>query len=300
MNRQTAIIIGFAAILGILAGGPASAANDTSPDGRYSFALESGGTALPTYYFNDYTWVEGYRGSTYAIRVYNHTGNRVEAVVTVDGRDVVSGREGDWRNNRGYVIEPWGSVLIDGFRNSFSRVAEFYFTDVADSYAARMGSDADVGVIGVAIFEEERPVPRPQPKPIITRRNGRTGTGYGAGPAKSAPESPAPAARGQAECCDDLSIDADAAKRERQGIGTGYGDYRYSPASKTEFERRSRRPDARLAIYYDDRSGLISRGIIREPRPYPRPLPHPRPFPCNDDPAFAPPPPPSPVYREYR
>jgi len=261
-------------------------AGASSPGGEYSVRLESpSGRALPTYYHRGTTYVEGHWGDRYSIRVSNHTGRRVEAVVTVDGRDVISGSEGDYRRSRGYVIAPWGSVLIEGFRTSWSGVAAFRFTDVGDSYAARMGSAAHVGVVGVAIFEERERV-RSRRIPYADDRD--LGTGYGgySGTAKSAP---APSCEAE----DSLASGAGGStRRARQGIGTGYGENTRSPASETTFVRRSsRRPDARLALYYDDRDGLVARGVIR--RHYYRrdPVPEPNPFPESPDPGFAPPPP---------
>ncbi|MFO8071924.1 MAG: hypothetical protein R6V85_08615 [Polyangia bacterium] len=283
MQRQLNISIALvsAAALLLLAGTARAQRRSgaVSRGGDYSVSLESvGGGSLPTYHHRGETWVQGSRGQRYAIRVRNHTQRRVEAVVTVDGRDVVTGRSGNYRKNRGYVIQPRGSVRIDGFRTSWSGVAAFRFTDVEDSYAARMGGSRNVGVIGVAIFEERRPNYRPPP-PIVRRKRG-VGTGYGVGGARSA-ESAAP------RYLDDET---------RQGVGTGYGEDRYSPASETSFQRRSKRPNARLKLYYDDRRGLIDRGVI--PRPWnPRPR-DPDPFPDNRDPGFAPPPPSRPYYWE--
>ena len=98
------------------------------------------------------------------------TGERVEAVVTVDGRDVVSGELGNYKRQRGYVIEAYGSVVIEGFRQSLDQVAAFRFTDIGNSYSARRGSGQHVGVIGVAVFKEYQPRrARPQPTPIATR-----------------------------------------------------------------------------------------------------------------------------------
>ena len=55
---------------------------------------------------------------------------------------------------RGYIIGPFATVEIDGFRRSFDEVATFRFGAVHKSYAAQKGDDRNVGVIGVAFFEE--------------------------------------------------------------------------------------------------------------------------------------------------
>src|SRR4030095_5495103 len=95
-------------------------------------------------------------------RIVNHTGRRIEAVVSVDGRDVVDGRSADFRNKRGYLVARYGQVGLHGWRRPHAQVAAFRFSTVADSYAARTGSAREVGVIGAAIFPE-RHVPRPRP-----------------------------------------------------------------------------------------------------------------------------------------
>ena len=275
----------------------ANAANDTSNDGLYSFQLEADGISLPTWHWNGYTYVAGRQGQRYNIRVFNHSAQRVEAVVTVDGRDAISGQPGDYRQNRGYVIDAYSSVLIKGFRTSWRDVAGFYFTDIEDSYSARMGSAQHVGVIGVAVFEEKTQRHRKYPVYVAPapRKRG-LGTGYGHS-RSTAPQESEAAKSARMDAAE--SMDGDGAPASRRGttrkpapsqhIGTGFGSNEYSPASSTEFNRKSRRPNARLSIYYDDRENLIARGVIPQPRR--RPSPQPNPFPRNTDSGFAPPPP---------
>ena len=99
------------------------------------------------------TYVVGEHGDRYMIQIRNHTGNRVEAVATVDGLDVIDGRAGSYRK-RGYIVGPFATVEIDGFRRSLDTVATFRFGSVRNSYAAKKGSSRNVGVIGVAFFHE--------------------------------------------------------------------------------------------------------------------------------------------------
>jgi hypothetical protein len=75
-------------------------------------------------------------------------------VVSVDGLDVIDGENGDLRK-RGYVVPPHGDVKIEGFRTSTADVATFRFSSVDGSYAGKKGKARNVGVIAVAIFEEE-------------------------------------------------------------------------------------------------------------------------------------------------
>src|SRR5439155_19145072 len=100
------------------------------------------------------TYVLGQLGQRYTLRVVNHSGRRIEAVLSVDGRDVVDGRPADLRSKRGYLVPAWGEIDIDGWRLSNAQAAAFRFSTVADSYAGRTGSAREVGVIGAAIFPE--------------------------------------------------------------------------------------------------------------------------------------------------
>ena len=103
-------------------------------------------------------YIEGRPGHRFAVSLHNVTGQRVLAVLSVDGVNAISG-ETAGSSHAGYVLEPYQQVEIRGWRKSYSDVAEFYFTDLPDSYAARTGRPQNVGVIGVAAFREKRPAP---------------------------------------------------------------------------------------------------------------------------------------------
>ena len=129
---------------------------------------ESGDTA-PTYPHRDRFYVAGSSGERYTIRITNPTANRIEAVVSVDGLDVVDGEAGDLRK-RGYVVPPYGETRIEGFRTSHEDVATFRFSSVSNSYAGKKGVARNVGVIAVALFEEQVEVHQQQ---IIVNENYR-------------------------------------------------------------------------------------------------------------------------------
>ena len=225
-----------------------------------------------------YSYLLGQRGRPYAIWLANRTDVRLEAVVSVDGRDVISGRRADFREDRGYVLDPGEELRVDGFRRSLDDVAAFEFASPAESYAERMGDGSSVGVIGVAVFEEDRPGPPPAP---IAGGGDRYDEERRVAPAQS------PAA---------LGATADRAAAEEPGLGTRYGRDRSSRAEIVPFHRLDpERPVEILSLFYDDREGLEARGIEIEPAtPDPRdrcggPDPFPG-VPCDD--RFAPPPPP--------
>lgn len=76
----------------------------------------------------------------------------------MDGVDVINGREAS-RSNSGYVLNPYESLKIEGFRKSNSAVASFTFSKPEDSYAANSdhGSIQNAGVIGTVIYALEAP-----------------------------------------------------------------------------------------------------------------------------------------------
>jgi hypothetical protein len=96
----------------------------------------------------------GAAGQRYSIGIENHSSARFEVVASVDGLDVIDGDEAAF-HKRGYVLEPFSSVMIDGWRTSQQTVAAFRFGSVADSYAERRGMGRNIGVIGAAFFHEE-------------------------------------------------------------------------------------------------------------------------------------------------
>ena len=116
--------------------------------------LDEYGQSLPAYHVGGRAYVLGQPGRRYSIRIDNRSAYRFEAVVSVDGLDVVDGREASL-SKRGYVVGPGGSTTIEGFRTSTTQVAAFRFGAVGTSYAAQTtGSARNVGVVGVALFAE--------------------------------------------------------------------------------------------------------------------------------------------------
>ncbi len=230
--------------------------------GAYSVeAVDEWGRTLPAFDHRGRSYVLGGLGDRYLLRFRNGTGRRVEVVASVDGRDVVDGRPASLAR-RGYVVEPWGVLTIDGFRVSQDAVAAFRFSTVPRSYAARKGDARDVGVVGVAVFPERslRPGPPqvpwtpPYPRPYPQGSNGAPASGgrSDAGPPPSA--APAPGS-GVARA------PSRSKAAERPGLGTEFGEEHASRVEATRFERASARPEAVLTLRYDDREGLLALGI---------------------------------------
>lgn len=137
------------------------------------------GQTLPTYYHRGATYVLGEMGQRYNVRLTNSTGERVEVVLTVDGRDAISGDLGDYRNQRGYLVAPYSSIVVDGFRRSHSEVAAFRFTTRSDGYSSRRGTPQHSGVVGAAVFRESQPQVYAPPQPVYPYPGHPYDGGYG-------------------------------------------------------------------------------------------------------------------------
>jgi len=103
---------------------------------------------------NGKRYVIGEAGRRYSIVVRNNTDVPLEAVLSVDGLDVIDGKPAAF-GKHGYVIAPYATLTVDGFRQSMDAVAAFRFGAITESYAEqKYGDTRNVGVIGLAIFHE--------------------------------------------------------------------------------------------------------------------------------------------------
>jgi hypothetical protein len=202
------------------------------------------------------------------VHIVNPTPGRVEAVVSVDGLDAIDGKRAG-TGKRGYIVPAYGDVTIDGWRTSLSAVAAFRFSSVRDSYAGRTGQDRNVGVIGVAFFRERpRPAPTWRPRYDISK-----GPVPSAAPPAAQP-APAPASRSAAPSDSEYGGAGGAAAqnapraeaKERPGLGTEFGEAHSSYVEEVTFARADASPMNVAQVFYDDRDGLIARGIPVHPR----------------------------------
>lgn len=229
------------------------------------------GQRLQTYSHRGKTWIAGNPGEAYSVRLTNRSGGRVLAVLSVDGVNAVSGETASARQS-GYVLEPWASAEVRGWRKSLEEVAQFYFTSLSDSYAGRTGRPDNVGVIGVAVFSEyhePRPLPGMQPRLEAPAPGAAAGQSMAKEAARDAEAASTPAESA-----------APSAKRSRPvpdtRLGTGHGAREHSPTSYTEFRRASETPAEVTTLYYDSHANLVARGIIARTPYYGRPEPFPR------------------------
>ena len=187
------------------------------------------------------------------------------------------------------MLDPWGSVEIAGWRKSIERTAAFYFTDLGDSYAARTGRPQNVGVIGVAVFQEKSEANRlsragPARPPGCSeagaaagaqgRARGRaTGLAAGAGPGSAG------AGASDAASPDELRGMMQDGARTLGKLGTGHGRSEESRGDAVvTFERATATPAETVAIQLrparepdrDGRAAAAGPPIARaRPNPFP-------------------------------
>ena len=193
------------------------------------------------------TYYGGSIGQRYKIVVTNNTYGRIACVVTVDGRNVLDNKPGD-PDGQAMIIGANQAYAFEGWRTGLDAVAAFRLVDVAQSYAAKTGDASNVGIIGVAMFEEKRAE--------HSYLHSKSLDSFGGGIMRSA----APAARSMSP--------------RPASAGTGFGERVESRVTTTTFERSTTQPADELVIYYDTISNLIEQGIFA-------PLGGPDPFPAR-------------------
>jgi hypothetical protein len=194
------------------------------------------GQTLPAWPHRGQHWLEGVPGHGYALRLTNLTGARVLVVVSVDGVNVVSGQDAR-TDQAGYVLAPWQTTEVTGWRKSLQEVAQFVFTDLQDSYAARTGRPDNIGVIGLAAFGERAPV---LAGPPLYKSDARSES------ARAAAGAPEPRAEVAAP----------------QRLGTGHGERAWAPVDHTQFVRAGSAPQQQLQLRYDTRAQLVAQGVL--------------------------------------
>jgi hypothetical protein len=244
------------------------------------------GSVLDAVAFQGRHYVAGRPGARYAIRVTNRSAERVLAVMSVDGVNIVSGQTAAW-NQGGYVLQPWASHEITGWRKSSHEVAAFEFAALPDSYAALTGRPNDVGVIGVALFRERvaRP-PQPAAPPLSRQDGGARSMAEGGARDTPAAEPAAKSATPAAPAAADAARGPTFERSER--LGTAHGAREHSYAGTTSFVRRSVHPAEVVSICYDRHENLARAGVFAPP---PVVWPQPAPFPASRSAGFVPDPP---------
>ena len=256
----------LAAALALTALSPGTAAMADPAPADLQVVDRDSGQPLPVWRHNGRLYVAGEPGARYSLRVANHTNGRVLVVLSVDGINIVTGESAGF-DERGYVLEPYQSCDLSGWRKSTTEVAAFSFAPLPQSYAARTGRPADVGVIGLAVFRERRLIeplavsPRPLPAPPMWRRAAPLAAP--APPALGVPSPPSAKALEAATASGSRIARRDSSTAVvTERLGTAHGAREWSVSEEVSFVRATRYPQSVQQIEYDTYDNLVAGGVI--------------------------------------
>jgi hypothetical protein len=224
-----------------------------------SMQVEIDGRAMPLYASTDggRHYVEARAGARYELRLANRTGQRIAVKVAVDGLNVISGERDHAGPDRMYVLSPWESTNIRGWRTSLTSVRSFTFVDEVRSYASRTGkANGKMGWIEVTVFQERHPIAMdggaerrsrnegaPEAQEEKDERSRDRADAAGAAPSAKAQAAPAPG---------------------RSFPGTGWGDPMHDRVQMVEFDAEPT-PVENVTVRYEYRAALQALGVL--PRP---------------------------------
>ncbi len=217
------------------------------------------GRRLHEYHARGRVYVEALNGAEYEVRIHNPSPHRVAVALSVDGLNTIDARRTTAWNASKWVIEPYGSITVSGWQMSPQRARRFYFTSEHDSYGAKLGQTANLGVISAVFFREiqSRLIPiTPAPKQRSSSDNRPQG----------AERSEAPSA-GTGEMS---SRQQGALRRmpDEDYAATGIGRSVHNDVRWVHMDLDSRAA-GQVTIRYEYYRALVRMGIV--PRPY-----HPR------------------------
>ncbi|HEX8492626.1 MAG TPA: hypothetical protein VF658_07285 [Pyrinomonadaceae bacterium] len=222
------------------------------------------GQPLETYYARGRRYIEALEGAEYEVRVRNPLGVRVAVALSVDGLNTIDARRSSAYNSSKWVIEPYQTITISGWQMSSERARRFYFTNERNSYSAKLGQTANLGVITAVFFRERQSsgivVPPPyRPRPMEDGESNSSDKSSNA-PSTSAGRNE----RGETQARKSESYPVPDDDYAATGIGRNVRhDVRWI---NLDLESR---PAAEITVRYEYHDALVRLGII--PRPDRRP-----------------------------
>jgi hypothetical protein len=207
-------------------------------------------------------YLEAREGAHYSLRLRNRTAERLAIALSVDGLNVISGERSASGTpvaqpsdpGRMYVLEPWSTADVRGWRTSLQDIQRFVFVDERASYAARAGkANARMGWIELSVYRERyprwpyvlrAPAPSPRPDALPDASRDRGAEAREGSASKRPPASPAPS--------------GDAAARSYPG--TGWGPRADDPVVEVQFDPQPQ-PAERVTLRYEYRRALQALGI---------------------------------------
>ena len=225
------------------------------------------GRPLAEYAARGRRYIEALENAEYEVRIHNPTGARVAVALSVDGLNTIDARHTSAWDAHKWVIAPYGTISVRGWQMSSDNARHFYFTTERESYGAKLGQTANLGVISAVFFRERKPFtilpvtpgePRPTYKEEDRVRDDR------AAPPKASNESSSGAG---SESAKQRSVPS-YPMPDDESAATGIGRSVRNDVQWIKMDLDSR-PAGEIMIRYEYRASLVRLGII--PRDYPRP-----------------------------
>jgi hypothetical protein len=239
---------------------------------QFELSVLVNGRPVKEYSHRGNTFIEGKEGSEFEILLRNNTAEEVLAVVSVDGKSVITGEDCSIDSSGGYVIPPLAHIKVPGWRLDNNSVAKFVYSKPENAYATQITEQLDepinLGVIGCAFFKRlaafnysflstrgigqgsHRDGTACEPRGWDFPCSPPNGIWYGTSDATTINAS---------YSTNHVTLDSASSQ-----IGTGFGKEQGHSVSETEFIRRST-PEAILTVYYDSREGLQAKGVPLTP-----------------------------------
>ena len=222
------------------------------------------GVPLQEYLARGRRYVEALEGAEYEISLRNTLPVRVAVALSVDGLNSIDAKHTTAWNASKWVVGPYQTIRIGGWQMSSERARRFYFTTERDSYAARLGQTANLGLISAVFFRERAPVfvpvtPRPDPR---YRDDQMREEGEGSMKSKAPPSSAGNSTLGSSSSAQPLPAPDD------ESAATGIGRSVRNDVRWVDINLEPRAA-GEVTIRYEYRASLVRLGIL--PRPYPQP-----------------------------
>ncbi len=254
----------------------------------YEVEVLVNGKPLKEYVHNGKLYIEGRKDTKFSLRLRNNSAQRKLFIPSIDGLSVMDGKDASF-DSSGYIVQPYSTLTIDGWRTSTKEVAEFFFSSPGESYGKKKGKGNNLGVVGVAVFGEKIK-PQPAPYDLRDRLNkllprhvdwwrddpfydfinpqeflGRSGltSSYTTTSAGSDIKWEATSLNASSDGAVSLNYSNSEGVSQNfsnVGLGTGWGDQKRSEVTMVDFEREDS-PRETFEIFYNTREQLELLGI---------------------------------------
>ncbi|HEY5991392.1 MAG TPA: hypothetical protein VIU10_02330, partial [Candidatus Udaeobacter sp.] len=210
------------------------------------------GRPVPEYAARSRRYIEALENAEYELRIHNSLGSRVAVALSVDGLNTIDARHTSAWDAHKWVIEPYGTIYVRGWQMSSENARRFYFTTERDSYAAKLGQAANLGVISAVFFRERKPIVIVPVTPGPPRRSGKD----------DRTSAPAPGSAGESSARAESGRDAARQKSvpypplDDESAATGIGRSVRNEVQWIKMDLDSR-PAGEITIRYEYRAALV-------------------------------------------